>query len=123
MSELPVFSQAYEINGIHTEFVLQPFDGKFLLIITQYEKITNFFVASKDVEIAYAGADKNYFIDIKHLFGTTSDEIEFGIRNFMKKINKPVEIYFCLGLKHTTPDLIKQIQLVLDKCFPILLEC
>lgn len=33
------YLEAFEINGVHTEFVVQKFVNKILIIITQFNKI------------------------------------------------------------------------------------
>lgn len=33
------FSEAFEIDGVHTEFVVQKFTNKILIVITQFGKI------------------------------------------------------------------------------------
>lgn len=33
------FIKAFEINGVHTEFVIQEFTNKIMIIITQFGKI------------------------------------------------------------------------------------
>lgn len=111
-------SEAYTINGVHTEILLHKFTNKYLLFITQYEKLNNVFVACND--IAFTGMVQNRELNVKHLFGTTSDEIECGIRFLLTKstlaatFRNDLEIVVCLGLKEYGPVVLKAIKGVLD---------
>lgn len=112
------FAEAYTINGIHTEIVLHKFTNKCLLFITQYEKLNNIFVACNDV--AFSGIVQNRLLNVKHLFGTTNDEIECGIRFLLTKstlaatFRNDLEIVICLGLKEYGPAILKLINGVLN---------
>lgn len=112
------FTDAYSINGVHTEVLLHKFTNKCLLFITQYEKLNNVFVACND--IAFSGMVQNRMLNVKHLFGTTSDEIECGIRflltksTFAASFRNDLEIVVCLGLKEYGPAVLKLIKEVLD---------
>lgn len=111
------FTEAYTINGIHTEILLHKFTNKCLLFITQYEKLNNVFVACND--IAFSGLVQNRMLNVKHLFGTTSDEIECGIRFLLTKSTLPSlrndsEIVVCLGLKEYGPAVLKLINAALN---------
>lgn len=111
-------SEAYIINGIHTEILWHKFANKCLLFITQYEKLNNVYVASKDM--AFSGVLINHSLTIKHLFGTSSDEIDCGVRYLLSKsklvptIQNDLEIVVCLGLKEYNPAIVKQITGALD---------
>lgn len=112
------FSEAYEINGVHTEIVLHKFSNRHLLIVTQYEKLNNIFIACNDISIA--GVVKNQSLDIRHQFGMTTDEIECSIRFLLSNIqsphiNKDIEIIVCLGLKEYNGKFLKQIASVLNR--------
>lgn len=111
-------SEACTINGIHTEILWHKFANKCLLFITQYEKLNNVYVASRDM--AFSGVLSNQMLTIKHLFGTSSDEIDCGIRYLLSQsklvapIQNDLEIVVCLGLKEYNPAIVKQIKGVLD---------
>lgn len=110
-------SQAFEINGIHTEILLHKFTNRYLLIITQYEKINNVFTVSND--IALSGIIKNRSLNIKHQFGMTIDEIECGIQCILNNIqlsgfDKDMECIVCLGLKEYNGSILKQVTTALN---------
>lgn len=105
-------SEAYEINGVHTEILLHKFTNRYLLIITQYEKLNNVFTTCNDV--ALSGVVKSRSLSIKHQFGMTTDEIESGIRFLLTNIQRPdfdkdLEVVVCLGLKEYNGKILKQI--------------
>lgn len=111
-------SEAYTIDGIHTEILLHKFVNKYLLIITQYEKLNNVFVACND--IALSGIVQNRSLNIKHQFGMTSDEIECGIRFLLNNIKLPnfdrdLDVVVCLGLKEYNGKILKQVTGVLNQ--------
>lgn len=106
------YSEAYEINGVHTEILLHKFTNRYLLIITQYEKLNNVFTTCNDV--ALSGVVKSRSLSIKHQFGMTTDEIESGIRFLLTNIQRPdfdkdLEVVVCLGLKKYNGKILKQI--------------
>lgn len=112
------FSEAYEINGVHTEIVLHKFTNRHLLIVTQYGKLNNVFTACNDVSIA--GVVRNQSLDIKHQFGMTTDEIECGIRFLLSNVQTPHfikdrEVVICLGLKEYNGNTLKQIAGALNR--------
>lgn len=112
------YSEAYKINGIHTEIILHKFTNKYLLIITQYEKLNNVFTACNDTAIS--GVVNNRFINVKHKFGMTTDEIECGIRFLLTNIQLPnfdrdLEVVVCLGLKEYNGKILKQLAGVLSR--------
>lgn len=105
-------SEAYEIDGVHTEILLHKFTNRYLLIITQYEKLNNVFTTCNDV--ALSGVVKSRSLSIKHQFGMTTDEIESGIRFLLTNIQRPdfdkdLEVVVCLGLKEYNGKILKQI--------------
>lgn len=111
-------SEAYEINGFHTEIVLHKFINRYLLIITQYEKLNNIFTAFNDVSVT--GTMKNQSLDIKQQFGMANDEIECGIRFLLSNIQTPrlkndVEVVICLGLRQYNGKVLKQLADVLNQ--------
>lgn len=111
-------AEAYEINGIHTEFLLHKFTNRSLLIITQYEKLNNVFIACNDV--ALSGVVKSRSLNVKHQFGMTTDEIECGIQFLLNNMELPgfdtdMEIVVCLGLKEYNGKILKQIASVLNR--------
>lgn len=111
-------SEAYKINGVHTEIVLHKFTNKYLLIITQYDKLNNVFVACNDV--ALTGVVKNRELNVKHQFGMTTDEVECGIRFLLTNMQLPnfdrdMEVVVCLGLKEYNGKILKQITSVLSR--------
>lgn len=120
MSSQKVFahSEAYNINGVHTEILLHKFTNKYLLFVTQYEKLNNIFIACND--IALSGIVKNRSMTIKHQFGMTTDEIECGIRFLLTNIQLPnfdkdMEVVVCLGLKEYNGKILKQITGILSR--------
>lgn len=111
-------SEAYKINGVHTEMLLHKFTNKYLLIITQYEKLNNVFIACNDV--ALSGVVRNRSLNVKHLFGISTDEIECGIRFLLTNMQLPnfdkdMEVVVCLGLKEYNGKILKQITSVLSR--------
>lgn len=111
-------SEAYKINGIHTEILLHKFTNRYLLIITQYEKLNNVFIAYNDV--ALSAVVKSRSLNIKHQFGMTTDEIESGIRFLLTNIqrsdfDKDMEVVVCLGLKEYNGTILKQITSILNR--------
>lgn len=112
-------SEAYEINGIHTEFLLHKFTNRYLLIITQYEKLNNIFIACND--IALSGVlNSSRSLNVNHQFGLTTDEIESGIRFLLNNIQLPnfdkdMEVVVCLGLKEYNGKILKQILSILNR--------
>lgn len=93
---------AFDIEGHHTEILLHKFQNRYLLFVTQYEKINNIFTVSNDVAVSGFAQDDSF--TIKHKFGATTDEIECGINAILKNVRLPgfdkqMEVVFCLGLK------------------------
>lgn len=112
------YSEAYKINGVHTEIILHKFANKYMLIITQYEKLNNIFTACNDV--AVSGVAKDRYVNVKNKFGMTTDEIECGIRFLLTNIELPnfdkdMEVVVCLGLKEYNGKILKQIGSVLNR--------
>lgn len=112
------YSEAYKINGVHTEIILHKFANKYMLIITQYEKLNNIFTACNDV--AVSGVTKDGYVNVKNKFGMTTDEIECGIRFLLTNIELPnfdkdMEVVVCLGLKEYNGKILKQIGSVLNR--------
>lgn len=111
-------SEAYEINGIHTEFLLHKFTNRYLFVITQYEKLNNILTACND--IALSGIANSRSLSIKHQFGMSTDEIESGIRFLLNNIqlsdfDKDLEVVVCLGLKEYNGKFLKQILSILNR--------
>lgn len=112
------YIEAHDINGVHTEILLHKFANKYLLIITQYEKLNNVFVACND--IVFSGLMENRSLHLKHQFGMTTDEIECGIRYLLAKINlktfkNEFDVIICLGLKKYNAAILKLIEGILNK--------
>lgn len=114
------FSEAYEINGTHTEIILHKFVNKYFLIVTQYEKLNNVFSAAKDFSVSGDVRDQSF--EIKHNFGMTSDDIECGIRFLLTNIQSPhfrfdsnMNVSVCLGLKEYNSKFLKQIISVINR--------
>lgn len=110
------YAEAHKVNGIHTEIVLHRFANKHLLFITQFERLNNILVACN--ELAFNGIMRSNSLNVKHLFGTTSDEIECGIKfllsNTTLDLNKDTDVVICLGLKEYGPKVLKQLKTLLD---------
>lgn len=111
-------NEAYSINGVHTEILLHKFTNRYLLIITQYEKLNNVFTAYN--EVALSGVVRDRQLNIKHQFGMTTDEIECGIRFLLTNMQLPnfdkdMEVVVCLGLKEYNGKILKQITSILSK--------
>lgn len=110
-------SEAYEIDGIHTEILLHKFTNQYLLVITQYEKLNNVFIACND--IALSGIVNSRSLTVKHQFGLDTDEIECSIRYLLNNIQLPnfdkdMDVVVCLGLKEYNGKILKQISSVLN---------
>lgn len=111
-------SEAYKINGIHTEILLHKFINRYLIIITQYEKLNNVFIACNDV--ALTGVINNRSLNVKNQFGMTTDEIECGIRFLLTNMELPgfdkdMEVVICLGLKEYNGKILKQMTNLLSR--------
>lgn len=110
------YAEAHKVNGVHTEIVLHRFANKYLLFITQFERVNNILVACN--EFTFNGIIKNSMLNVKYLFGTTSDEIECGIKFLLNKttleLTKDVDVVICLGLKEYGPKVLKQLKALLD---------
>lgn len=112
------YSEAYKINGVHTEFIVHKFSDRYLLIITQYEKLNNIFTVCNDV--ALTGIVKNRSLSISQKFGVSSDEVECGIRFLLTNMELPnfdkdMKVIVCLGLKEYNGKILKQITSVLNR--------
>lgn len=110
------YAEAHKVNGLHTEIVLHRFANKYLLFITQFERLNNILVACN--ELSLNGIVRNNSLNVKHLFGTTNDEIECGVKFLLNKtsldLNNDVDIVICLGLKEYGPKILKQLKTLLD---------
>lgn len=100
------------INGIHTSIVVHEFINKYMIIVTQYEKISNVFVACND--IAFTGLVSSQSLNVKHRFGKTSDEIECGINYLLSNLKFNKEIVICMALKEYNRAIITKVQQVLQ---------
>lgn len=111
-------SVAYNIDGVHTEIVLHKFTNRYLLIVTQYEKLNNVFIACNNA--AVSGVIRDRSLEIKHQFGMTTDEIECGIRFLLTNMQLPnfdkdMDVVVCLGLKEYNGKILRQITGILNR--------
>ncbi|KAG5681439.1 hypothetical protein PVAND_010875 [Polypedilum vanderplanki] len=96
------YLEAFEISGEHTEFVVQKFQNRTLIIITQFNKIGNFYTVKNQVfndQNALASRSTQIF-DIQQKFGPQSIEIEGAVRYLMNFIDTSHEILISLSLKN-----------------------
>lgn len=89
-----------------------------MLVITQYEKLNNVFVACNDT--AVSGVVTNRFVNVTNKFGMTTDEIECGIRFLLTNIDLPnfdkdMEVVVCLGLKEYNGKILKQLLSIINQ--------
>lgn len=103
---------ACTINSIHTDFVCHKFANKHLILVTQYEKIGNIFVASN--EIAFSGIINSQSLCVNHKFGKTTDEIECAIQYLLSNLQlgsggKDLDIVICLTLKEYSRAILTEI--------------
>lgn len=98
---------ACTINGIHTDIVLHKFVNKYMIIVTQFEKISNVFVSCND--IAFTGIVSNQCFNVKHRFGKTSDDLECGIKYLLTNLQMDKDVVICLALKEYTRAIINEV--------------
>lgn len=105
------------INNIHTDIACYKFVNKICLFITQYEKLNNIFVACK--ENIYNGTVNTQSLNIKHSFGTDTDEIESAVRYLINKIpalNTSInDVIISCGLKEINRNVLKSLECALCK--------
>lgn len=100
------------INGIHTDFVFHKFANKYFIIVTQYEKISNIFVASND--IALTGVISRQSLSVQHKFGKTSDEIECALQFLLTNLKLNLDVVISLTLKEYNRSVLYEIKKILE---------
>lgn len=104
------------IDNKPTDFICHKFVNKYLLIITQYEKITNFFTVQKQVLL---NAKSQNSLVVSHNFGTDTDEIKAGIMFLLNDAEvwneegKAVQI--SIGLKNINRNILLDVKKVLKQ--------
>lgn len=105
---------AVELGGVHTDIVLHRFADKICLLITQFGRISNVFVAHTNT--MHNGAVKT-FREIEHRFGTDTDEIQSAIRHLVTAVpalnDAPVDVVVTLGLRRIDRSAVRQLEAAL----------
>lgn len=98
-----VFRKSFsiKINGIQTDILYHHFANKILLIINQYEKMNNIFVARN--EHTFNGLVQNKSVDIKHKFGKDTDDIQSALMYLIPRVptlrDSEMDLVINIGLK------------------------
>jgi len=80
---------AYEIEGVHTDFIITSFDSMVFIIVTQLEKIGSLVKAFKDSELAASG---EHSYSMHTLLGSRNDKyVELLARQLIESISKSGE--------------------------------
>lgn len=89
-----------DIEGTPTDIMFHAFGNKLFLVITQYQRISNIFIAYANTQ---NGITKNHTREIKHQFGTDTDEIQSAIRHLVANVpaltESSLDIIINFGLK------------------------
>lgn len=99
---------AKEINGVHTDFVYHKFANKYFIVVTQYEKISNVFIASNENAVTGVISKRNF--NVQHKFGKTSDEIECGIKYLVTSLQLDMDVVISLALKECNRAVLNEIK-------------
>lgn len=119
LSTEPVFQKSFsiEINGIQTDIVFHHFINKMLLIINQYEKINNIFVARN--EQSFNGLVQNKSVDIQHKFGMDTDDIQSALMYLIPRVpvlrDSELELVVNVGLKEINRNVLLTLEKVLNE--------
>lgn len=104
------------IDNKSTDFICHKFVNKILIIITQYEKITNFFTVQKQVLL---NAKTQNALVVNHNFGTDTDEINAGIMFLLSDAavwnEEGKSIQISLGLKNINRNILLEVKKVLKE--------
>lgn len=113
MSKQVMKTSAADINNVATEIVFGNYNDRYLVIISQYEKVGSMLMVEKDQVHSPLGTNDIY--TIKVIFGDTGDEQQVAARFLAEGINitKPMCIF--INLKSYDIDTVKA-------CKEILLE-
>lgn len=103
---------AKEINGVHTDFVFHKFANKYFIIVTQYEKISNVFVASNENVVTGIVSKRSF--NVQHKFGKTTDEIECAIQYLATSLQLDMDAVITLSLKECNRTIVNEIKGVLE---------
>ncbi len=119
LSTEPGFQKSFsiEINGIQTDILLHRFINKILLIINQYEKINNVFVARN--EHTFNGLVQNKSVDIQHKFGKDTDDIQSALMYLIPRVpvlrNSELDMVVNIGLKEVNKNVLGTLEQVLNE--------
>lgn len=101
---------AIDLDGIHTDIVLHRFADKIVLLVTQFARISNVFVAHANT--MHNGIVKT-FRDIEHRFGTDTDEIQSAIGHLVTAVpalnDAPVDIVVTLSMRTIDRSAVKRL--------------
>lgn len=104
------------IDNKSTDFICHKFVNKYLLIITQYEKITNFFTVQKQVLL---NANSHNSLIVNNNFGTDTDEIKAGIMFLLNDAEvwnaEGSSIQISIGLKNINRNILLEVKKVLKQ--------
>lgn len=110
-------SFSIEINGIRTDILFHQFINKVLLIINQYEKINNIFVARN--EHTFNGLVQNKSVDIQHKFGKDTDDIQSALMYLIPRIpalrDSELDLVVNIGLKEVNKNVLVTLEKVLNE--------
>jgi Proteasome assembly chaperone 3 len=96
------------INECATNIVCHKFQNHPYLLVTQYQKIPNFYCVKNQTVLNGIAGSK--VVSIQQKFGKQSDEIEAAIRYLMRLFPKHDEIVFTLGLKTVDKSTLAQLE-------------
>lgn len=119
LSTEPAFHQSLsvQIDGLQTYIVFHRFINKMLLIITQYEKINNIFVARN--EHTFNGMVQNKSVDIQHKFGKDTDDIQSALMYLIPRIpvlrDSEMDLVVNVGLKEVNKTVLGTLEKVLNE--------
>lgn len=119
LSTEPAFNKSFsiQINGLQTDIMFHQFINKMLLIITQYEKINNIFVARN--EQTFNGLVQNKSVDIQHKFGKDTDDIQSALMYLIPRVpvlrDSEMELVVNIGLKEVNRNVLVTLEKVLNE--------
>lgn len=119
LSKEQVFQKSFsiEINGIRTDILFHQFINKILLIINQYEKINNIFVARN--EQTFSGFVQNKSVEIQHKFGKDTDDIQSALMYLIPRVpvlrDSELDLVVNVGLKEINKQVLTTLENVLNE--------
>lgn len=119
LSTEPAFhkSCSIEVNGVQTDILYHKFLNRALLIINQYEKINNIFVARN--EHTFNGLVQNKSVDIQHKFGRDTDDIQSALMHLIARVpvlrDAEMELVVNVGLKEVNRVVLTTLEKVLNE--------